>query len=165
MVSIFLCKMIEICINSEKKKYRIDIDIRLLQKNIEKYYKRKLSTYTQVYQEIYLNYNLVSKKSQRKINYNYLNHNYNTDIITFELSKSNNIINGDIYINPKKVTSNAIRYKTSYYQEIHRVFIHGFLHLLGFNDKTKQETKIMRKEEDKFLKYIVKQNVPRGTNK
>jgi len=98
MVSIFLCKMIEICINSEKKKYRIDIDIRLLQKNIEKYYKRKLSTYTQVYQEIYLNYNLVSKKSQRKINDHYLNHQYNTDIITFELSKSNNIINGDIYI-------------------------------------------------------------------
>ncbi len=154
--------MIEIVINCEKKRYFEGINVKLLSKTLKKYITNRLNC-KHDYEQIFLNYNLVSRKNQIKINEEYLDHNYNTDIITFDLSSTNEIINGDIYISYKQVIKNTQKYGTEFYEEINRVFIHGCLHLFGYGDKSVDEIRVMRREENKFIKYYSK-NVPRGTN-
>jgi probable rRNA maturation factor len=154
--------MIEINIYSEKKKYLVDINVDYMRNILKKYISKKLN-YTHHYESIVLNYNFVSSKKQLVINKEFLNHDYNTDIITFDLSRDENNLEADLFISPKQVKKNSTKYKTGFNQEINRVIIHGCLHLFGFNDKTLLECELMRKEEKKFLKFIEK-NVPRGTN-
>lgn len=96
------------------------------------------------------------------INKQFLNHDYYTDIITFNYSTSKQI-SGDLFISLDTVLSNSKKFKSSFTTELHRVMIHGVLHLLGFNDKTKEEEIIMRKTEnfclrrlDEFMKDDVK---------
>jgi probable rRNA maturation factor len=153
--------MIEINIYREKKKYLVDIDVNYMRNSLKKYISKKL-IYKHHYDSIVLNYNFVSSKKQLLINKEFLNHDYNTDIITFDLSRDENNLVADLFVSLKQVKKNSIKYKTAFYQEINRVIIHGCLHLLGFNDKTLLECELMRKEEKKFLKYFDK-NVPRGT--
>lgn len=81
------------------------------------------------------------------INNQYLNHNYFTDIITFDYSERN-IIGGDIFISIDTVESNSKTFNTSFNNEILRVIAHGVLHLIGFKDKKPVEQKEMRKQED-----------------
>jgi len=85
-----------------------------------------------------------------RINNQYLNHDYYTDIITFDYSE-NGIIAGDIFISVDTVKSNSEKFKTAFNDELHRVIIHGILHLLGFKDKSNEEEKEMRKKEDECL--------------
>ncbi|MFY7938403.1 MAG: rRNA maturation RNase YbeY [Flavobacterium sp.] len=153
--------MIEINIYGERKKHLVDIDVNCLKKNLKKYISKKL-VYTQSYEGVVLNYNFVSSRKQQEINKEFLNHDYDTDVITFDLSFEENNLLADLFISPKQVRKNASKYKTNFYQEMNRVIIHGCLHLLGYNDKTMLECELMRKEENKYLKYIEK-NVPRGT--
>jgi probable rRNA maturation factor len=80
------------------------------------------------------------------LNRHYLKHNYFTDVITFDYSL-NNIVEGDIFISVETVYNNSIRFKTSFDEEMLRVIIHGVLHLLGVNDKTKYEKAEMRINE------------------
>lgn len=86
----------------------------------------------------------------QELNNKYLKHNYFTDIITFDNSQDN-VISGDLYISIDTVKSNAIEYSASFENELHRVIIHGILHLLGYNDKTKEESIVMREMENKCL--------------
>ncbi len=86
----------------------------------------------------------------KELNIKYLNHHYFTDILTFDYS-SGLVLNGDIVISIDTVRSNSILYSTSIDDELLRVIIHGFLHLLGFNDKSSKESRKMRELEDGAL--------------
>jgi len=84
------------------------------------------------------------------INKQYLNHDYYTDIITFDYVEQDTI-NGDIVISTDRIKENAKNFNTSFDNELHRVIIHGVLHLLGFNDHSEKENKIMRQKENEAL--------------
>lgn len=85
------------------------------------------------------------------MNQQYLKHHYFTDIISFNLSEHAESIVGEIYISIDRVQENAIQFKTSYVQELHRVIFHGALHLCGYEDKTKKDQSLMRKKENFYL--------------
>ena len=85
-----------------------------------------------------------------KKNIQYLNHDYLTDVITFDYSKKE-IISGDILISTHRVEENAKIYNVDFFSELQRVMIHGLLHLLGYKDKTELDKKVMREKEDYYL--------------
>ena len=99
-----------------------------------------------------LNFIFCSDKYLLKINQEYLNHDTYTDIITFDNSEVNMEIFGDIYISIDRVKENAKTYKTTFIDELHRVIIHGTLHLLGYTDKSKRDKELMTLKEDAYLK-------------
>lgn len=84
------------------------------------------------------------------INKEFLNHNYYTDIITFNYCE-NSVISGDLFISLERITENAHKYNTSFNKELFRVIFHGLLHLAGYNDKTDAEKQMMRFKEDYYL--------------
>ena len=88
------------------------------------------------------------------INKKYLNHDYFTDIITFNYNEKNTII-GDLFISIDRVRENAKELKVDFNNELFRVIIHGVLHLCGYNDKTQDQQKEIRAKEDEFLDLIV----------
>jgi len=88
-------------------------------------------------------------------NRKYLNHDYYTDIITFDYTEQE-ILNGDIFISIDTVKSNSKKYNTSFDNELNRVLIHGILHLCGLKDKSNREKDDMRRAEDKALKLFKK---------
>ena len=88
-----------------------------------------------------------------EVNQQYLNHDFYTDIITFDYSEEN-MISGDIIISLQTVESNSQMYNTRFIEELHRVIIHGILHLSGLNDSTKEEEKVMRDAENSALKIL-----------
>lgn len=139
----------------EKKKYKCVIDFKKLIAVLKLYAESELNN-SHSYKDIQVSFNLISRREQKRINRTFLNHNFNTDVITFNLSENRIALIGDVYINLKKVRKNACKYNVSIYEEIHRVFIHGFLHLLGYDDKSFNDKKIMRIEENRFLKYVNK---------
>lgn len=85
-----------------------------------------------------------------RINKLYLNHDYYTDIITFDYTEEKTI-SGDLFISLDTVRSNAKKYEIEYHEELLRVIIHGVLHLCGLKDKTPEEEIEMRKQEDNAL--------------
>ena len=103
-------------------------------------------------QIIDLNYIFCSDVFLHKINLDFLNHDTLTDIITFDLGNAEDaFINGEIYISVDRVRENAIALDVDFDTELRRVLVHGLLHLIGYPDKTKQESELMRKQEDKSL--------------
>ncbi|GHT55906.1 endoribonuclease YbeY [Bacteroidia bacterium] len=88
-----------------------------------------------------------------RINKQYLNHNYYTDIITFDYTEDN-IVSGDLFISLDRVKANSKKFATEYEEELHRVMIHGVLHLCGFKDKKSAEKQIMREKEDEALALL-----------
>jgi rRNA maturation RNase YbeY len=90
-----------------------------------------------------------------EINKQHLKHNYYTDIITFDLSEKPNSVIGEIYISVDRVRDNAQNYEVSFKQELLRVIFHGALHLCGLKDKTEKDQVLMRKAEDKYLRYFL----------
>ena len=102
-----------------------------------------------------INYIFCSDSFLLKINNKYLKHNFFTDIITFDLSEGSGAIKADVFISIDRVRDNAIRLKTSFKSELHRVIFHGALHLCGYRDKKDNEAKKMREKEDTYLlKYF-----------
>jgi rRNA maturation RNase YbeY len=87
------------------------------------------------------------------INNEYLKHNYFTDIITFNYVEGNTI-SGDLFISIDRVKENSIKFKTGWKKELYRVIFHGLLHLVGYNDKTPEEIKIIREKEDMYLSEV-----------
>ena len=85
-----------------------------------------------------------------EVNRTYLNHDTYTDIITFDYVVGD-MISGDIMISVERVKENALQFNTSFEQELHRVIIHGVLHLLGQMDKSESEAAEMRKKEESAL--------------
>ncbi len=84
------------------------------------------------------------------INKQYLEHDYYTDIITFDYVEDD-IISGDIFISIERVSENAEKYKVTFKNELSRIIIHGVLHLLGYKDKEPSEKEIMTAKEDYYL--------------
>jgi rRNA maturation RNase YbeY len=107
-----------------------------------------------------LNYVFCTDQEILQINSKYLGHNYYTDVITFDLSKSERI-EGEIYVSIDRVRDNAAVYKAPLSQELHRVLLHGALHLCGYRDKSRSEKASMKKREDYYLKKYA--NVSRET--
>ena len=87
------------------------------------------------------------------INRQYLNHDFYTDIITFDYSEGDKI-SGDIFISLDTVKTNSQKYNTDYQEELYRVIIHGVLHLCGLDDKSEADSKEMREAEDSALKQL-----------
>ena len=86
-----------------------------------------------------------------EVNRQYLKHDFYTDIITFDYTEGSTI-SGDLFISLDTVRSNSEQIGTEYGQELHRVIVHGILHLCGINDKGPGEREIMEKAENKALK-------------
>ena len=84
------------------------------------------------------------------VNVNYLGHDYFTDIITFDYCEKD-ILSGDLFISIDTVRDNAEFYKTEFNDELNRVIVHGLLHLIGYDDHTPEEQKIMREKENYYL--------------
>lgn len=84
------------------------------------------------------------------VNIKYLQHDYFTDIITFDYVEGN-VLSGDLFISIDSVRENASFYGTEFLVELRRVMVHGVLHLIGYDDHTPQEQKTMRSKEDYYL--------------
>ena len=97
-----------------------------------------------------INYIFCSKEYLKKMNNDYLTKNYETDVISFDFSNDNKI-SGDIYISSETVKKNSIIFNVGFNSELKRVIVHGLLHLLNYNDKSKQEQKIMREKENFYI--------------
>ena len=100
-----------------------------------------------------LNVIFCSDEHLKEINIKYLNHDYYTDIITFDYSEKT-LINGDLFISTDRIKENSSKNKVKFIVELYRVIIHGVLHLCGFNDKTSAEKKKIREKEDYLLSLI-----------
>jgi len=86
-----------------------------------------------------------------RLNRKYLNHDYYTDVITFYYENLDQL-DGDIFISLDKVYENSKDYQTDFSNELLRVIFHGFLHLIGYGDQTKEELNVMRTKEEFYLK-------------
>lgn len=98
-----------------------------------------------------LNYIFCSDNYLLQINRQYLDHDTYTDIITFDNSDTEKVITGDIFISAERIRENAGKFKVSEADELHRVIIHGALHLLGYTDKTPVTKQKMTEKEDFYL--------------
>jgi len=100
-----------------------------------------------------INYVFVDDQRILEVNRQFLRHDYYTDIITFDYTQGRTI-SGDLYISLDTVRSNAPLVGATYERELHRVVIHGVLHLCGINDKGPGEREIMEAAEDKALALL-----------
>lgn len=98
-----------------------------------------------------INYIFCDDEYLLKINQDYLQHDYYTDIITFDYVKGKTI-NGEIFVSLQRISDNASILSREYEEELRRVLAHGILHLSGYKDKTEEEEKLMRSKEDFYLK-------------
>ena len=84
------------------------------------------------------------------VNLRYLHHDYFTDVITFDYCEGNRL-SGDLFISVDSVRENAVEFGTEFDDELHRVIVHGLLHLIGYDDHTLEDQKLMREKEDYYL--------------
>lgn len=98
-----------------------------------------------------LNYIFCSDDYLLQINQQYLDHDTYTDIVTFDNSEQEGVIVSDIFISIPRIKENAEKFKVSVVDELHRVLIHGALHLLGYKDKSASDKKKMTEKEDLYL--------------
>ncbi|SKC19256.1 rRNA maturation RNase YbeY [Dyadobacter psychrophilus] len=98
-----------------------------------------------------LNYIFCDDEYLLEINKQYLDHDYFTDIITFDNSEEDNVIEGDIYISVDRVKENAATFHADFETEMRRVLIHGLLHLMGYDDTDEKLKAAMRAKEDQYL--------------
>ena len=103
-----------------------------------------------------LQYVFCSDKFLLNINKSFLNHDYFTDIISFDLSETRGALIGEIYISIDRVKDNAKTHNTSYTEELLRVIFHGALHFCGYKDKKPSDAKEMRAQENRWLKSYLK---------
>ncbi len=88
-----------------------------------------------------------------EINRKYLNHDYLTDVITFDYVNGN-VIEGDIFLSIDRIKENSKEYNTTFKSELERILIHGVLHLLGYKDKSKADKDLMTFKEDIYLNVL-----------
>lgn len=97
-----------------------------------------------------INYILCDDEYLLKVNQDFLDHDYYTDIITFDYVKGKTI-SGDIFVSLPRISDNAKTLVKDFNSEFHRVLAHGILHLMGYKDKTEEEITVMRQKEDFYL--------------
>jgi len=99
----------------------------------------------------FLSISFINSEELREINRDFLKHDYETDVITFNYSKKLKDIDGEILISFEEAKYNAKNFNVSYGKELSRLVIHGMLHLLNFDDKDRKGKKIMNQEENKLI--------------
>ena len=125
---------------SERKRLKIFIETMLKREN------RKLISLSIVF---------CTDKYLLEINRQYLGHDYYTDIVTFNLAEDSEFIEGEIYISVDRIKENALINLVTTKHELHRVLLHGILHLCGYKDKLKSEKDTMTRMENHMLqKYL-----------
>lgn len=134
-----------------------DIDFSLKdQKRISNWIEDAIKEEGYVLSEI--NYIFCSDSYLLNINQDFLDHDTYTDIITFDNSTEEGHVESDIYISVERVKENAASFKASFEEELHRVMIHGILHLLGWMDKTDEDKRNMRQKEDACISLLHQTN-------
>lgn len=103
-----------------------------------------------------VNFIFTSNPRLKEMNQEYLNHNYYTDVITFDYTEGN-IISGDVFISVDQVRLNSDTYSQRFEDELRRVMVHGVLHLIGFGDASDPEKERMRKMENEALHLWLKE--------
>jgi probable rRNA maturation factor len=98
-----------------------------------------------------LSYIFCSDEQLLSINQDFLKHDFYTDVITFDLSSSNKEIDGEVYVSVDRIKDNANQLGNSFKEELHRVILHGALHLCGYKDKKKTDQQQMTQAENKYL--------------
>ncbi|GAB3757907.1 rRNA maturation RNase YbeY [Spirosoma pomorum] len=98
-----------------------------------------------------LNYIFCSDEYLLQVNRDYLQHDYYTDIITFDQSEEESKIEGDIFVSVDRVKDNAIQMNVTPQHEMKRVLAHGLLHLCGYGDKSETEAQLMRQKEEEWI--------------
>jgi probable rRNA maturation factor len=104
-----------------------------------------------VFSLINLEINFITSEKIHQLNKTHLNHDYTTDIITFDYSDDFLQLDGEIFISVDDAKINAKKFKVSLKEELARLIIHGILHLLGYDDQITNEKKIMKRMENKLL--------------
>jgi rRNA maturation RNase YbeY len=99
----------------------------------------------------FLSISFINSRELRTVNKQYLKHDYDTDVITFNYSKELKDIDGEILISFEEAKYNAKKFNIAYGKELARLVIHGMLHLLNFDDKDRKRKKIMKQEENKLI--------------
>ncbi len=97
-----------------------------------------------------INYIFCNDEYLLKVNQDYLQHDYYTDIITFDYVKGRTI-SGEIFVSLQRISDNASTLSKDYEEELRRVLAHGVLHLSGYKDKSEEEEQLMRSKEDFYL--------------
>ena len=105
-----------------------------------------------------LEINFINRDELRTVNISFLQHYYDTDIITFDYSENSNFIEGELLISIDDAESNAKKFKVTVQNELIRLVIHGMLHLLGFDDKNVKDKKTMFMHQEKLLRSYYKIN-------
>ena len=123
----------------------------IVEAEVSAWVKSTANTYNKVVGDI--NYIFVDDETMLDINRRFIGHDYYTDHIGFDYSKDDSL-SGDIYISLDTVKTNAELYQVTPEEELHRIIIHGLLHLCGFRDKTDEERELMKQAEDKALKAL-----------
>ncbi len=100
-----------------------------------------------------LSYHFCSDEHILAMNRSHLNHDYYTDVITFDESRLP-LIQGDVFISIDRVRENALELKAVFGPELYRVIVHGLLHLIGYGDKTEEEVLVMREKEKQALRLV-----------
>ena len=127
-----------------------DSKIKLSNKLIKKYISDIILNESK-YVKIIMSIIIADDEYLRKLKIKYFNLDILTDVITFDLSDNNKNLEAEIYISWDRINDNSKKYNEKLDDEVKRVVIHGCLHLIGFNDSTKEEKKIMRKKEQKYI--------------
>jgi rRNA maturation RNase YbeY len=107
--------------------------------------------YDEGYHDENINYIFCSDNFLLDLNKEYLGHDTLTDIITFDNSEEESHIEADIFISIERIQENADQLSKSFSDELHRVIIHGLLHIMGYSDKTEEDKLAMREKEDACL--------------
>lgn len=124
-----------------------EIPFKLSQKSKRKKWLKSIAT-SENYAIGALNFIFCSDEYLYNINVKYLNHDTYTDIITFDNSEEEHIIEGDIFISVDRIKENAKILENKEEEELNRVISHGLFHLLGYKDKSKEESELMRSREE-----------------
>ncbi|BBD44070.1 MAG: rRNA maturation RNase YbeY [Petrimonas sp.] len=119
--------------------------------DIKNWIKRVAASYGKTIGEV--NYLFCTDDKILEVNTQYLSHDFYTDIITFDYSEGDKI-SGDIIISLETVRTNSQKYSTDFTEELHRVIIHGILHMCGIDDKSETASLNMRKAENQALEQI-----------
>ena len=103
-----------------------------------------------------LHYYFCSDEQLLEINRERLGHDFYTDIVTFPLDDCREVISSEFCLSLDRIAENALAYRRTYESELHRVIIHGVLHLIGYDDLTEDDRKQMREKEEECLKLLFK---------